>query len=88
MKPRVIGANLVVSLRSFYREKSALFFTIAFPILLILLFGLIFMNTDKVNFDLQVQDLDNTNASAKLVKTRMHISGAISIIIGMVVIPS
>jgi len=69
MSPRVIGANLVVSIKSFYREKSAMFFTIAFPIILILVFGTIFMNQDNESFDLYVQDLDQTNSSAQLVKT-------------------
>ena len=69
MSPGVIGANLVVSLKSFSREKSAVFFTIAFPIILILVFGTIFMNQDNVSFDLHVQDLDQTTSSAQLVKT-------------------
>ena len=33
MSPCIIGANLVVSLKSFSREKSAIFFTIAFQII-------------------------------------------------------
>ena len=69
MNLRVVGANLVVSIKSFYREKTAMFFTIAFPILLILVFGTIFMDQDNVSFDLYVQDLDHTHSSAQLVKT-------------------
>ena len=48
MSPGVIRANLVVSLKSFYREKSAVFFTIAFPIILILVFGTIFAVTGRI----------------------------------------
>jgi ABC-2 type transport system permease protein len=66
---RVIGANLVVNIKTFSREKSVMFFTIAFPIILILVFGTIFLNQDHVGFDLYVQDLDQTNSSAQLVKT-------------------
>jgi ABC-2 type transport system permease protein len=66
---RVIGANLVVSLRTFSREKSVMFFTIAFPIILILVFGTIFLNQDNPSVDLHVQDLDQTNSSAQLLKT-------------------
>jgi ABC-2 type transport system permease protein len=66
---RVIGANLVVSIKTFSREKSAIFFTIAFPIILILVFGTIFLNQDNPSFDLYVQDLDQTNSSAQLVET-------------------
>ena len=69
MSLRVIGANLIVSIKSFYREKTAVFFRIAFPVLLILVFGTIFMNQDNVRFDFYVQDLDQTNSSAELVKT-------------------
>lgn len=69
MSGRVIGANLVVSIKTFSREKSAIFFTIAFPIILILVFGTIFLNQDNPSFDLYVQDLDQTNSSAQLVET-------------------
>jgi ABC-2 type transport system permease protein len=72
MSPRVIGANLIVSIKSFYREKTAVFFRIAFPVLLILVFGTIFMNQDNVRYDFFVQDLDQTNSSAELVKTIDH----------------
>jgi len=67
-----------VSIKSFYREKSAMFFTIAFPIILILVFGTIFMNQDNESFDLYVQDLDQTNSSAQLVKT-LQINGRFKI---------
>jgi len=60
MSPRIIAANLVVSLKSFSREKSAMFFTIAFPIILILVFGTIFLNQDNMSFVLYVQDLDQS----------------------------
>jgi ABC-2 type transport system permease protein len=68
MNLRVIGASLVVNIKTFSREKSAMFFTIAFPIILILVFGTIFLNQDNASFDLYVQDLDQTNSSAQLVK--------------------
>jgi len=69
MNLRVIGANLVVKLMGFYREKTTMFFTIAFPIILILVFGTIFMSQDNVEYHLCVQDLDQTNSSEKSVKT-------------------
>ncbi len=69
MKLRVIRANLVVKLKTFYRERTAMFFTLAFPIILILVFGTIFLDRDKLNLDLYVQDLDHTHASAQFVKT-------------------
>lgn len=78
MSPRVIGANLAVSLKTFSREKSAMFFTIAFPIILILVFGTIFLNQDNASFDLHVQDLDQTNSSAQLVKA-LELNGKVKI---------
>jgi ABC-2 type transport system permease protein len=79
MSWRVIGANLVVSLKTFSREKATMFFTIAFPIILILVFGTIFLNQDNGSFDLYVQDLDQTNSSAQLVKT-LELDGKFKII--------
>ena len=79
MNLRVVGANLVVSIKSFYRAKSAMFFTIAFPIILILVFGALFMNQDNLSFDLGVQDFDHTDSSAQLVKT-LELDGKFKVI--------
>ena len=68
MNLRVVGANLVVSIKSFYREKTAMFFTILFPILLILVFGTIFMDQENVSLDLYVQDLDQSKSSKESIK--------------------
>ncbi len=65
MNLRVVGASLVVSLKIFYREKTTMFFTTTFPILLILVFGSIFADQDNMNFDLCVQDLDQTKLRQK-----------------------
>lgn len=69
MTPRIIAANLVVRLRSLSREKSTMFFTIAFPVILVLVFGAIFTKPDHMNFDLPVQDLDQSTSSARLVES-------------------
>jgi ABC-2 type transport system permease protein len=68
MNPRIISANIVVKLLSFYRVKTTMFFTIAFPIILILLFGTIFMSQDSMEYHLCVQDLDQTKSSAQSVE--------------------
>jgi ABC-2 type transport system permease protein len=68
MNLRVVGASLVVSIKIFYREKTTMFFTTTFPILLILVFGSIFVDQDKVSFDLCLQDLDQTETSAEIAK--------------------
>ncbi len=68
MSLRVISANLFIKLMCVYREKSTMFFTLAFPIILILLFGTIFMSQDNLNFHLCVQDLDQSKSSKKAVE--------------------
>jgi ABC-2 type transport system permease protein len=68
MNLRVIRANIVVSVKSFYREKPAVFFRIAFPVILILVFGTIFMERDNRVFDLDIQDLDQTSSSAEFAR--------------------
>ncbi|MDD2468678.1 MAG: ABC transporter permease [Desulfobulbus sp.] len=69
MNLRVVGANLVVSLKCFYRERTAMFFTTMFPILLILVFGAIFMDDDNLHYNLCLQDLDQTETSAEIGKS-------------------
>ena len=79
MNLRVVGANLVVSMKSFYREKTAMFFTILFPILLILVFGTIFMDQENVSLDLYVQDLDQSKSSKESIKA-LGLDGKLKII--------
>jgi len=68
MTPRIIVANLGVRLKSFYRERSAMFFTFAFPVILVLVFGTIFTKPEHLNFDLPVQDNSGSAASARLLE--------------------
>jgi ABC-2 type transport system permease protein len=66
MTPRIIAANLGVRIKSFYRERSAMFFTFAFPVILVLVFGTIFTKPEHLHLDLSVQDLSRSEASKKL----------------------
>jgi ABC-2 type transport system permease protein len=78
MNLRVVGANLYVKLLGVYREKTTMFFTLAFPIILILVFGTIFMSQDNVGFHLCVQDLDQTKSSIESVK-ELEVNGKFKI---------
>jgi len=78
MNLHVVGANLVVSIKSFYRDKTVVFFRIAFPVILILVFGTIFMERDNEIFDLDVQDLDQTKSSAQIAEA-IGLSGRLKI---------
>ena len=68
MTPRIIAANLDVRLKSFYRERSAMFFTFAFPVILVLVFGTIFTKPEHLHLDLPVQDLSHSEGSAQLLE--------------------
>lgn len=63
MKPQVIIADFYASLRSWSRSKGTLFWTVAFPVMLILIFGAIFSGSEEQTFELHVQDLDDTTLS-------------------------
>lgn len=69
---RKVSAIFKVTMKSWYRSKSALFWTLTFPILLIVLFGLIF-GQENNSFSLYVQNNDvyqsgeNSKISAALV---------------------
>jgi ABC-2 type transport system permease protein len=52
--------DLKASLRSFWRDKSTIFWTLAFPSVLILLFGAIFSQS-SMRYDLYVQNQDLTD---------------------------
>jgi ABC-2 type transport system permease protein len=62
MTNRILVA-LKAEAKGFFRSKSTVFWTIAFPLLLILLFGAIFSNQGGGTIDLYVQDLSDSPAS-------------------------
>ena len=69
MNPRLIAANLVVRLKSLSREISTMFFTVAFPVILLLVFGAIFTTPEHLGFALPIQDLDRTPSSSQLTES-------------------
>lgn len=58
MNFRFIYCDFKMSVKGWLRSKGTVFWTILFPILLILIFGAIFSNTDDVQYSLVVQNLD------------------------------
>lgn len=68
MNPRIVAATLLVRIKSLARERSAMFFTFAFPIILVLVFGTIFTRPEHLNFELPVQDNSRSEASARLLE--------------------
>jgi ABC-2 type transport system permease protein len=66
MKLEIIIASFKSDLKTFVRSKGTLFWTLLFPVMLILIFGAIFSGMDETEIELQVLDLDNTQFSNQL----------------------
>jgi ABC-2 type transport system permease protein len=80
VNPRRVLADFKVFSRGYFRNSAALFFSLFFPIILIVLFGLIFSGgTSKTT--LYVENLDgSTNASAGLLQG-LNSTGALNVIL-------
>jgi ABC-2 type transport system permease protein len=63
---RALLALTVANLRSFVRDRAALFWTLAFPVTFVILFGTIFAGGGTTNFDVGWVDQDGSPASAAL----------------------
>ena len=57
---KAFGKLLLSDLRQFLRDKTALFFTIAFPIIFIFLFGWIFSGSGDISYDIGVVNNDDS----------------------------
>ncbi len=67
MNSRRIAANFNANIRGFYRNKATVFFVVLFPILLMLLFGMIFQDTGENMGPLYIQDMDGGVHSEALI---------------------
>ncbi len=74
MNPRIIAADFVASMKGWMRSKGTIFWSIVFPVLLIMLFGAIFSGSDSPTYNLQVQDLDDSTWSHDYVDLLQNIS--------------
>ncbi|MEE9237740.1 MAG: ABC transporter permease [Thermoplasmata archaeon] len=64
---RRVLADLVAYAKQYLRSPSATFFTLVFPIILLLVFGGVFGNPEQVNIEVHVQDLDDSLMSRTLI---------------------
>jgi len=64
----IILASFKSDLRAFIRSKGTLFWTLAFPVMLILIFGAIFSGIGATEYELYVQDLDNSELSEQFIE--------------------
>ena len=65
MNPRHIGADFKVVARSYLRNSAALFFSLFFPIILILLFGAIFSSSGSTTVSVEVLNEDHNSAASQ-----------------------
>jgi ABC-2 type transport system permease protein len=54
---------LKANFKQFFRDKTALFFTFAFPVIFILIFGLVFSNSDNFNTTIGLVNNNNSQIS-------------------------
>ncbi len=66
MKLSRIYIDFISSLKIFFRGRSSFFWVLAFPVILMLIFGSIF-NTGNVQYELAVQDKDNSKISGSFI---------------------
>jgi ABC-2 type transport system permease protein len=63
---RALRSLSVANLRSFLRDRAALFWTLAFPILFVILFGTIFSGGGNPNYNVGWVDQDGSTAAAQV----------------------
>jgi len=59
----------IASFKQFYRDKTALFFTFAFPLLFMVIFGLVFSGGEDVVYDIGMVNRDNSEAGTFVTQT-------------------
>jgi len=72
---KFIKTDLILSIKHWLRSKGTVFWTLLFPVLLIMIFGAIFSGGSEVEFDLVIQDLDDSNFSEEFVSNLNNITG-------------
>ena len=75
MNFKFIKSDLILNIKHWLRSTGTVFWTLLFPVLLILIFGAIFSGGTDVEFDLVIQDLDDTFFSEKFVSNLNNITG-------------
>ena len=60
MNIKFIIHDFLSNIKQWIRSKGSVFWTILFPILLIVIFGAIFSGSEEIEYDIYIQDLDDT----------------------------
>ena len=79
MRFKIIITDFSASIKTWIRSKGTLFWTLAFPIILIVLFGAIFSGMYDIEYELYVQDFDDSEMSKEFIKI-LEETGVIEIV--------
>lgn len=79
MNPRHIWADFVVFGKGYVRNPAALFFSLAFPIILIGLFGLIFSVSGPATVTLYTENLDHGSPGSVAFLAALNATGAVDV---------
>ena len=79
MRLKVITSDFKVNIKAWSRSKGTLFWTLAFPVMFILIFGAIFSGVGEVEYELYVQDLDDSEMSLEFINI-LEETGVIKVI--------
>ena len=74
MNLKFIIHDLKASIKSWLRSKGTVFWTLLFPVLLIMIFGAIFSGMDDNTYDLHIQDLDDSTWSVSYIDMLRNVS--------------
>jgi ABC-2 type transport system permease protein len=65
MNLRIVSMDVAFNLKSWWRSRGTVFWSLLFPVMLILIFGAIFSGTGATGYPLYVQDFDHSTASSQ-----------------------
>lgn len=79
MNPRRIGVYFGAFAKGYIRNPMGLFFSLIFPVILILIFGAVFSGTGSSKVPLEVQNLDGSSFVSHAFLDALNQSGAVSV---------
>ncbi|HYK93866.1 MAG TPA: ABC transporter permease, partial [Thermoplasmata archaeon] len=81
MNPRRIAVYFVAFAKGFLRNPMGLFFSLIFPVILILIFGAVFSGAGSAKVPIQVQNLDGNSFVSHAFIDALNATGALSVTI-------
>jgi ABC-2 type transport system permease protein len=79
MNPRRIAVYLPAFAKGYLRNPVGLFFSLIFPIILVLIFGAVFSNSGSTQVPVYVQDLDHNSPASQAFVSALNSTGALSV---------